>query len=1351
MQPYSIYTNYLDALNSQELKTICLHAYIGTPFICQITENAVKTLKIYPKKKLNLNYFFEDPNLIRLLDNSYFYFYNCQYATLRSEIYISALFYLLEKKPEWVMEFEELKFKRSDISILIWEICKSIHEGEPIKNTVTSSNLFSEKTIICLLHILNYNPDSFDGFIEEFKSIIKRELLFDGFLKERFSIVWQKEFLLKLLDFTLKTDELDKSTKNSICSFINFTNFICYGIDCDLKTLSSVYKNNYLAIKELYKGNYALSVQYFLDSLKENNKFNTEKNIFLSPHLNYFLVLAYIKDNSEKSQQKLTQLLRKKVVSDKALYYTAFIPACYINKAREETPLIYIKKLHACSEAYTNLNGYAYLFSKYWEMLPECTKEIDQEKDLFIPDIIKHELSPFIEIPEAEKMRLKKIYGGEPLLHSIKQKKQWEIYLEELINKLDDGRSGTEGGNAVVKSRRLCYIINYDYIEIREQSILKSGKWSNGKRISTARYESNDLDDIMDETDFKIREAFYRSNSYSININHALPYLVGSDKLYTGVFSSTLTPVKVEEEKPYIIIEQKKNGDYKVSSNVDRFIDDNYCIKKVSDTHYVVIKLEKKQQFFYNQLLKNNVFPAEASAMLTLVLEKVSEFTEVHSPLINNGETLKPTKCDPRLVLQITPSSASYNIKCCIAVMPNSKKRYTPGRGEIIVFEEISGKYMKVRRNLKAETNLLKSFEELMEENTDCSFSGNSASLDLYDFLFLLDYLKENPQTDYILEWPEGEKIRLRNQLNSSCWKVNLKSDNNWFEMEGEVMVDEDTILSISDFIDLLRKSKSNYIQLNKTDYISVSDTIRKQLMKLDSMAVKQKNKNRISTFNIGQLAEFINSLPEKNVKTDKDYDSFLNKIRKASELEAAVPKTLQAELRDYQLDGFRWMARLDAWGAGACLADDMGLGKTLQAITFMLYKADKGPSLIATPASVLYNWKREIERFAPSLKINILNETNDRLEVISSVGKGDILLSTYGLLITEEEAIVEKSWNVVCLDEAHIIKNRDTKISSVAMQLKSESRLILTGTPIQNYLGELWNLFQFINPGLLGSFEQFYQKFITPIEQDNDKNRQLQLRNIIRPFILRRTKADVLEELPDKSEILYPVMLSDEEMAAYEIMRLKAKQSIEEENKVNVNTLAEITRLRQAACSVSLVDKKWNGESSKIKAFKGLVNDIIKSGHSTLVFSQFTSFLSFASKALDEENIPYIMLNGSTTVKKRESLVNEFQSGKYSVFLISLKAGGLGLNLTEANYVIHLDPWWNPAIEQQATDRAYRIGQRNNVTVYRLISKNTIEEKILRMHEKKQDLADSLLEGADISHKLSVDDLLDMLKTNID
>lgn len=335
----------------------------------------------------------------------------------------------------------------------------------------------------------------------------------------------------------------------------------------------------------------------------------------------------------------------------------------------------------------------------------------------------------------------------------------------------------------------------------------------------------------------------------------------------------------------------------------------------------------------------------------------------------------------------------------------------------------------------------------------------------------------------------------------------------------------------------------------------------------------------------------------------------------------------------------------------------------------------------------------------------------------------------------------------MVVLDEAHAIKNYQTKSSKAAMGIHAGFRLALTGTPIQNHLGELWNLFQFCNPGLLGTLTHFTDRYIKN-DLPSQKNH---LKKLITPFILRRTKNKVLDELPPKTEISFSVELSKQEMAFYEALRQEAISTLENSTgpggQQHLQALAGITKLRLACCNTSLVNEKIKLPSAKLEAFFGIIEELRANNHRALVFSQFVMHLSIVREALDKQGITYQYLDGSTSIPDREKAVKAFQAGKGELFLISLKAGGLGLNLTAADYVLHLDPWWNPAVEDQASDRAHRIGQTRPVTIYRLVARNTIEEKIVQLHASKRDIADNLLEGTDQSARLSTVDLLNLLK----
>ena len=488
-------------------------------------------------------------------------------------------------------------------------------------------------------------------------------------------------------------------------------------------------------------------------------------------------------------------------------------------------------------------------------------------------------------------------------------------------------------------------------------------------------------------------------------------------------------------------------------------------------------------------------------------------------------------------------------------------------------------------------------------------------------------------------------------------------------------------------------------------------------------------------------------------LKADKEWKGFVERLSAAGRLEPEVPSTLQAELRDYQLEGFRWLSRLAHWQAGACLADDMGLGKTVQAIAAMLEQAPHGPCLVIAPTSVCHNWENEMTRFAPSLAIRRLGAAGGRLDILQDRRAMDVLVISYGLLHQEADALAEIDWRMVVFDEAQAIKNAETRRAQAGQRLKAHFRVALTGTPIENYLDELWSLFAIINPGLLGSRESFGRRFATPIERNRDASALQSLRALIRPFMLRRTKSAVLSELPPRTEVTLEIDLPEDERAFYEAMRQRALETLAElrdqggggQNRIHI--LAEITKLRRACCHPGLIDPATPLPGAKLQAFLELVDDLIRNKHKALVFSQFVGQLERVREALVARGIDHQYLDGGTPASEREKRVAAFQAGHGDLFLISLRAGGTGLNLTAADYVIHLDPWWNPAVEDQASDRAHRIGQQRPVTVYRLIVRDSIEEKILELHHSKRDLASDLLEGTEVSAKLSEEDLLNLIR----
>jgi len=481
------------------------------------------------------------------------------------------------------------------------------------------------------------------------------------------------------------------------------------------------------------------------------------------------------------------------------------------------------------------------------------------------------------------------------------------------------------------------------------------------------------------------------------------------------------------------------------------------------------------------------------------------------------------------------------------------------------------------------------------------------------------------------------------------------------------------------------------------------------------------------------------------------DLDVYRRRFEKRDRRGAVrVPALENGVLRDYQRDGVVWMLELASWAPGCVLADDMGLGKTVQTAAVLLARAKRGPALIVAPASVSSNWVAELARFVPSLKVRWYNE--DRATPFADLGAGDVLVVSYGLLQRESAAFRAQRWATVVVDEAQYVKNIDAQRSDAVRNLPRDFTIALTGTPLENHLGELFSIVDIAFPGLLGDEASFREHFRRPIEQHRDTEQLAVLGTLLGPFLLRRTRASVLEELPAREEITEKLELSLLERKRYLALRNECAKALEKKDRgttrpqFRIALLAALMRLRQMACDVRLVDPEYDGPSTKIARVVELARELAAEGNRALVFSQFTQFLDKVRLALKEAGLSVAMLTGETPTTERRAIIDAFQAGGHDVFCVSLLAGGTGLNLTKASYVIHLDPWWNPAAEEQATARAHRMGQTNPVTVYRLVARGTIEEAVLAMHADKRELASSVLEGKGNPKQISSDELLELL-----
>ena len=572
--------------------------------------------------------------------------------------------------------------------------------------------------------------------------------------------------------------------------------------------------------------------------------------------------------------------------------------------------------------------------------------------------------------------------------------------------------------------------------------------------------------------------------------------------------------------------------------------------------------------------------------------------------------------------------------------------------------------------------------------------------------------------------------------------------------------------LSKEELIEILSKydRKKKYFRLKNGSFVYVEDEGMQTLLEVKqslNLTETQMRGGRITTpkYRALYLDSELKDKHNLSAVRNKTFKELIRNMKTIEDNDFEAPASLESVLRPYQRNGFAWLKTLRHNGFGGILADDMGLGKTLQVISFLLSEyleagaQDNRRVLIVTPASLVFNWKNEFERFAPSLPVKMVTGTvPERKEMIHDAQSRDILITSYELLkrdLMEYNGIV---FFCQIIDEAQYIKNHNTQAAKAVKEIVAGCRFALTGTPIENRLSELWSIFDYLMPGFLYGYQRFRTEIEVPVVQSQDENAMAKLQKMVRPFILRRLKKDVLTDLPDKLEECMYAHMEGEQWKLYcaHVQRLKImldKQTDEEFKTAKIQILSELTKLRQLFCDPSLIYEKYEISSAKTAMCVDLIKNAVEGGHKILLFSQFTSMLENLQKELQKEGISYYVLTGATPKEKRLQLVEDFNKDDTNVFCISLKAGGTGLNLTAADMVIHYDPWWNLAVQNQATDRAHRIGQKNVVNVYKLIMKDTIEENIMKLQERKKELAEQVLSGENLgSGSFTKEVLLELL-----
>lgn len=561
---------------------------------------------------------------------------------------------------------------------------------------------------------------------------------------------------------------------------------------------------------------------------------------------------------------------------------------------------------------------------------------------------------------------------------------------------------------------------------------------------------------------------------------------------------------------------------------------------------------------------------------------------------------------------------------------------------------------------------------------------------------------------------------------------------------------------------------KKKYHRLKNGAFITFNKE-QKQVMSalLDVMKNYADKKNpdtiKMPLFRALYLDEQLAEKESVELKKNREYRKLIGKMRSYENGDYEVPQSLEAVLREYQRDGFYWIKTLKENGFGGILADDMGLGKTLQILAFLLSEKEQGKvgdelrTLIVAPASLVYNWKKEVERFTPQLSVCVMAGTaHERKELIKNqTSNVDVWITSYDLLKRDIELYQDIVFANEIIDEAQYIKNQTTHAAKSVRLVNSSFRMALTGTPMENRLSELWSIFDYLMPGFLYGYTRFRSEIETLIVSDKDEDAMTRLRAMIHPFILRRLKKDVLKELPEKQEEIVTVALSGEQKKLYQAHSQRLKMFLEDQNDEDfaqnkLQILAELTKLRQLCCGPELLLENYKGENAKLETCIELITQAIAGGHKILLFSQFTSMLDLIGEELKKAKIDYYRIDGSVKKEARMEMVEQFQNpqNQVSVFCISLKAGGTGLNMTAADIVIHYDPWWNKAAQNQATDRAHRIGQKHAINVYQLIAEETIEQKICELQQVKEDLAEEVLSGEGISStQFNKDEIMNLLE----
>ena len=913
---------------------------------------------------------------------------------------------------------------------------------------------------------------------------------------------------------------------------------------------------------------------------------------------------------------------------------------------------------------------------------------------------------------------------------------------------------------AEVERERLAWQLTFGHDGVvwatpRRQRAKKNGRgWLKGKEMGLVDVVADEGSLVTDQD----RQVAAQLTKFRPNLHAATRLLCG----HPALLDAAGEPITLKEAPISLVINDLDGGDVGIgfvadglpltSEQVSGEMVVRAIVDKSTGTTDVTVSIPTTALWEVALAARRagNIVPAIARAELERVVDEI---------IGGGGENRVPVQLSSSLQGELQASSPTLVVRLgvtgpcalsvrCGVVAGRGAAFVAPGDGAAVVAGNIDGVRVRFERDLDNERDLASRLREgladgLIVDDTidpwEIAAAGDAA------LTLLQRTVDAGAVGDVEVVWRDQRRLQLVGTVKATSLKMRVRSVHQWLGLSGEATIDDEH-LSLATLLAAAREQR-RYVQLGEDRYALLSDELREGLRGVAALTTDD------STTADGVEVSFaaahaLDALHDRGAEFEEGavWTQLQQRLDNARAVDDVQPAGLLADLRPYQREGLLFLRRLAAFGTGGVLADDMGLGKTVQAIGLLLDRADHGAAVVVAPTSLGFNWSRELQRFAPSLNAHFYADASDRAALLARVGPRDVVIASYGLVDAD---LIAARFHTAIFDEAQALKNADTQRARAARDLDAPLKIALSGTPLENHLGELWSLFRIVAPGLLGSQEQFRKRFLVPIEKDRSLQHRRQLGQTIRPFLLRRTKAEVLQDLPPLTEQRLDVVAAKDERAIYDALRAEVLSDLDDGSDAGdrrFKILAGLTRLRLCCCHPVLVDPAYRGSSAKLSAAVETLERVRDAGHKALVFSQFVKCLNLVEPMLVAAGLRVLRLDGSTPEAQRRVLVDQFQRGEADIFLLSLKAGGAGLNLTAADVVVHLDPWWNPAVEAQAIARAHRMGRTAPVTAIRIVVTDTIEEAILKLHDEKRELVDAVLAGAGGGGALSFDDIAALL-----